>query len=255
MSYASFRITALLLACAFAAATPGRGQSQELTLAQALAGVETANLSVLVSRESVSQAEENARIEQSSLLPLFSINVNQTRTKRGFSTNVTSGGAITNSFDAGLYGTLALIDLQQHANLRAARQAIITARRDFGTTVQSVMASIASLYFEHARNLAADTVIDANIERANVLLTLAKNQLDAGVATQIDVTRAEAALVAQQQAKLQQAVVITSSEHRLKRLLNLDLGTSLVLDTFNVKRDLEEAIAKLPLDAVLDRRA
>ena len=67
--------------------------------------------------------------------------------------------------------------------VRKSRQA------DYQAVLQSVLASVVQTYFTHLRNLRRLEVLDANIARARTLLELARNQLNAGVATQIDVTR------------------------------------------------------------------
>jgi outer membrane protein TolC len=82
-------------------------------------------------------------------------------------------------------------------------------------------------------------VLDANIARAQVLLDLARNQVSAGIATRIDVTRAEAALAQTQQARLQQDTVVYQSALQLERLLGLDPSRTLQLADFGVKRTAE----------------
>jgi outer membrane protein TolC len=86
------------------------------------------------------------------------------------------------------------------------------------------------------RNVQRIEVLDANIKRARELLDLVKRQLDAGVVTQIDVTRAEAQLAITEQARLQQDTTVYQSELQLKRLLDLDLTTPLSLARFKVAR-------------------
>ena len=227
-------------------ASAGGAEPITLTLDRVVGEVESVNLTVLSNHEFIGQAEESAVRTRSAFLPQVSGRASQSR--RGPNP---SG----NSFSASLSGSLTLFDLQQHRNLRAARQAIVVSKEDYNDAVQAVMASVASLYFEHLRDRAFERVIDSNIERADVLLNLARNQLRAGVATQIDVTRAEAELVTQQQAKLQQQTVVVSSALRIKQLLNLDLGADLVLEEFPVRRDLDEAVRNLTVDQILEARA
>jgi outer membrane protein len=79
-------------------------------------------------------------------------------------------------------------------------------------------------------------VLDSNIAHAKSLLDLAVSQLHAGVATQIDVTRAEAELSTDQQTRLQQDTVVYQSELQLQRLLDLDLWKPIKLDDFPVQQ-------------------
>jgi outer membrane protein TolC len=83
-------------------------------------------------------------------------------------------------------------------------------------------------------------VIEANIERATALLELAQSRLDAGVATQIDVTRAETRVAIEEQAKLQQETVVFNSELLLKQILNLDFEEELVLEAPTISPEVSE---------------
>jgi outer membrane protein len=244
------RPAALALAAALSLVTLASrapAQTTPLTLERALSEVETVNLSVLSNREFIGQAQESAVRTRSALLPAVSGRADQTRARRSTGTS--------NSFSAAVGASMTIFDLQQYRTLQAARKAIEVSRLDFEGVVQGVLASIATLYFEHVRDRAFDRVIESNIERAEVLLNLARNQLRAGVATQIDVTRAEAELVTQQQAKLRQETVVVNSGLRIKVLLNLDLGAELALEDFRVRRELDLSVQNVPLDDVLEKRA
>src|SRR5690606_29748493 len=65
----------------------------------------------------------------------------------------------------------------------------------------------------------------------------AERQADAGVATQIDVTRAQAVLAAAEQDRLQQETVVAESEFQLERLLGLPLDESLQLVPVQLPRE------------------
>jgi outer membrane protein TolC len=230
--------------------TAGPTAGAILTVEQALGEVEDVNLAILTNREFIAQSEEVARLARSSLLPQVNLSASQSRGDR----RRAGLGSIANSFEAGVFGSMVVLDFQQHDTLRAARKAVEVSKYDYEAAVQQVMAAVATVYFQHLRNLAFDKVIDSNIERAQALLDLARNRLEAGVATQIDITRAEAELVTQQQAKLQQGTVIRDSALQLQRLLNVPLGGTLELDEFRVRREIDATLRAISLDAVLDRR-
>lgn len=244
-------LTALLLTTLLAPVA-GRAQTTRLTLEEVLDRVDSVNLSVLVNREFVNQAEENVTIARSPFLPFVSGSASQSRGRRGVTSTI--GGATRNFFQGGFSAGLTVLDLRQWRTLKAAREGVAVSRYEYEDAIQTVMAQVASAYFAHVRDIAFDKVIDSNIERAEVLLNLARNQLRAGVATQIDVTRAEAELVAQQQAKLQQESVIVNSGLQLKQLLNLDLDADLVLEDFRVRRELDPTVLNLTLDDILPHR-
>jgi len=225
-----------------------RATPQPLTLEKALGDAETVNLTVLTNREFVTQSEQSVRTARSIVLPDVELRASQFRRDTGAS----SPG---NAFDAGLYGSMPLLDLRAFDSLKAVKKSVDVSRLRYEQAVQLVLAGVAGAYFDHRRNLAYERVIDANIERAKVLLELARNRLKAGVATQIDVTRAEAELLTAEQARLQQQTITVGSALRIKRLLNLDLNLALALDPFDVRRDLDPGVRSLPLDVLLERRA
>jgi outer membrane protein TolC len=219
-----------------------------LTLEKTLADAETVNLTVLINREFVTQSEQTVRTARSIVLPDVALRASQFRRDTG-------AADPSNDFGAGLYGSMPLFDLRAFDSLKAVKKSVDVSRQRYEQAVQQVLAAVAGAYFDHRRNLAYERVIDANIERAKVLLELARNRLRAGVATQIDVTRAEAELLTAEQARLQQQTITVGSALRLKRLLNLDLNAAIELDPFEVRRDLDQGVRSLPLEMLLERRA
>jgi outer membrane protein len=212
-------------------------ESPTLTLEQALASVENVNLTVLLSREAAVQALEQAVISRAAILPNITGSAQQRRTKSVPLTNTgATSPAPSNRFDAVLNGSFAVLDPQRWSTSRSARAGADVAKADYQASLQSVLASVAQSYFAHLRNLRRLDVLDNNITRAQTLLDLARNQLGAGIATQIDVTRAEALLAQAQQARLQQVTSDVQSELLLKRALDLDPAGELRLADFSVRR-------------------
>jgi outer membrane protein len=208
-----------------------------LTLEQALGSVERANLNVLLGREAAVQALEQANATRAGILPTVTGSLQQRRSK---AVPLTNTGATsprpTNRFDALLTGNLTLLDLQRWTAVRAARLGVEVAEADYNAVVQTVLANVAQSYFAHLRNLRRLEVLDANIARARTLLDLARNQLTAGVATQIDVTRAQAQLAQAEQARLQQVTTDLQSELLLKRAMDIGINQSLQLQDFQLRR-------------------
>jgi outer membrane protein TolC len=208
-----------------------------LSLAEAFEGIEKANPNVLISREAVAQAMAAADQQRAALLPDISLDAQQRRTK---AVQVSGAGPIEqspiNRFDGKLTGSVALLNPAQIAAYRAARKGAVVAQFDQQQTLQTVLSAVAQSYFGHMRNVQRIDVLDANIRRARELLDLVKRQLDAGVVTQIDVTRAEAQLAITEQARLQQDTTVYQSELQLKRLLDWQLAEPLTLTGFEVKR-------------------
>ncbi|MBL9201510.1 MAG: TolC family protein [Opitutaceae bacterium] len=219
-----------------------------LTLEQALASAEGVNSNVLLSREAAAQALEQANLQRAGVLPNVNLTANQRRTRN---LNILSTtGALSETrpssrFDARLGATYQLLNPQVLSAGQAARTGAEAARLDVRATIQAAQASVAQAYFAHLRNLRRLDVLDANITRAKSLHDLARNQLAAGIATQIDVTRAEAQVAQAEQARLQQVTSVVQSELVFKRLLNLDPAAPLTLADFPLKR-VDAGILSLP---------
>jgi len=224
-----------------------------LSLADSFAEIEKSNPTVLISREAVAQAVAAAEQERAGLLPRVSLDAQQRRTQAvQILNNRPLEQSPVNRFDGKLTGSLALLNPAQIAAYRAARKGTAIAELDERQTLQSVLNVVAQTYFTHMRNVRRIEVLDANVTRARELLDLVKRQLDAGVVTQIDVTRAEAQLAIAEQARLQQDTTVFQSELQLKRLLDRDLSEPLSLAGFTVDRShppsLEEGAEKNALD-------
>lgn len=219
-------------------ASVATAQTEPLTLAKALGTVEGVNVSVLLSREAAAQALEAANQQRVGIMPIVNLSAQQRRTE---SVSVATNGALTqtpatNRFDGKLTGSMALLNPQQLAALKASRAGVAVAQADYQATVQAVMSSVAQTFFTHLRNLRRIDVLDSNTVRAKALVNLAQNQLAAGVATQIDVTRAESLLAQAEQARLQQDTVVYQSALLLQRLLDIDPARGLALAGFEVRR-------------------
>ena len=226
---------ALVAVCGVARAADASGVT--LTLEQALASAEGVNVNVLLGREAAAQALEQSNQVRAGILPNVGLSAQQRRTQLVTVTNgVATSGAPANRFDGKLAGSYAVLNPQQMSAVRAARAGVEVAQADYKATVQLVLSNVAAVYFTHLRNLRRLDVLDSNIVRARSLYDLAVNQLKAGVATQIDVTRAEAQLELAVQARLQQVTTLYQSELLLKRLLDLPPGDTMKLADFSVRR-------------------
>jgi outer membrane protein TolC len=213
------------------------GEPETLTLQQALASVEKVNLNVLLGRETAAQAIEVINQQRAATLPQVDAIVQQRRSQGvSIATVVVASGRPASRFDGVISGSYALLHPQRLSAVRGARVGAQVARANYEAVVQDVLAYVAETYFAHLRNARRLYVLDANIARAKSLLDLARNQLAAGVATQIDVTRAEAQVAQSDQARLQQVTALYRSELLLKRLLDLEPGGQLRLADFQVRR-------------------
>lgn len=241
----AFALAVLLTAVAPGANAAGRAaEAMPLTLEQALGLAETANLTVRLSQETAQQAAAAAGQAAVATLPSIALRGSQ---QRSDTVSIVNGEPVPstpgNRFDGKLTGSVTLLNQQQRSNWRAAQAGVRVAELDVQTAVQTSLNTVAQAYFTHLRNLRRIDVLNANVERAQVLLTLARNQAAAGVATQIDVTRAEALLAQAEQTRMQQQTLVFGSEIALLRLLDLPADRSLQLVDFAVRRTLPAAAA------------
>lgn len=227
----------LALTTAFAASSLSAAEPATLTLESALQSAEQINVNVLLGRENVSQAQAQAGIARSGVLPNIDLSAQQRRTSAVTITNgVAAAGTPANRFDANLTGSFDLLNPEQLSNLSSAKVGVQVADFDYRSNIQTALATVAQTYFTHLRNVHRIAVLDANVDLARQLLDLASNRLASGVATQIDVTRAKSQLAQAEQARLQQDTVVYQSALQLRRLLNLDASAPLQLGDFAVKR-------------------
>ena len=254
MRTALFRL--ILAGLAFGGAARAAETGDRLTLEQALGSVERVNLAVLLSRETRAQAFETVAQQRGLLFPILNGTVQQRRSQNvSIGTVVTQSGRPISRFDALVTGSVGIFDPELWSAFKGARLGAQVADANYYNTVQSVLADVAENYFAHLRNQRRLTVLDANIARAQSLLTLARNQLAAGVATQIDVTRAEAQVAQAEQARLQQLTVLVASELFLKRLLDVNSAAELQLENFQVRRAPQELFVFGQQQTAFEKRA
>jgi outer membrane protein len=228
----------------------------KLTLEEAIASVERVSLNVLLSQESRLQALEAVRQQRSTILPSISASAQQRRSQGvSIATVVVASGRPASRFDALISGNFALFDPELLTALKSAKVGVAVAEANYNAVVQSVLVDVTETYFAHLRNIRRLNVLDANIARARSLFQLARNQLDAGVATQIDVTRAEAQVAVAEQARLQQVTAVFQSELLLKRLLDIPPANPLALENFQVQRANPSLFAFSEQQTAFEKRA
>jgi outer membrane protein len=207
----------------------------EVDLRTALERAPQANFEVLLMREGLTAQTEAVRAARSGLLPQVTLGITQAR---AMSPNV---DAFTSSFpgvpkrffndrfDGVLRARMAIYSSRTLDDWRLSQKRLEATRHELDDTIQVIYEQIALAYFSHWRNQRRLAVIDANLERDRLLLRIAQDQNAAGVATALDVTRAEVRLATNELARLQQETALVDSSLRLKRILNYPLGAQLVI--------------------------
>jgi outer membrane protein TolC len=257
--YSSFRILALALFGGCLMTT--QAARMELDLATALERAPEANFQILLSEEAIRAQEESTLIARSGLLPQISLSASQSR---AMSPNVDSLSAsfpgiperfFNDRFDGLVRARLQLLDFRTWDNWKISRLSLQAVRFRVESTVQDILQQIAVSYYTHWRNQRRLDVIDANLERDRLLLQIARDQQEAGVATALDVTRAEVSLATNELARLQQETAVMGSALRLKRVLNIPLETELVLADETIEPSVEvTAYSPMRFSGVLAQR-
>ena len=198
------------------------GETLDLTLGEVLARARDGNLSVAIGETAVRAAEFATRRERANLLPSLDLRAQQR-------TEEPAGSPRRLDFFSGkLVASWTAVDARTIAEYQVSKLERDIAGLAQETNVQDVLALGAQTFFDYQRSLARLAVIEANLERDRTLAELARNRQEAGVATPIDVTRAEVALAQSERQRLEQETQVVDVRLRLLNVLNLplDLGVT-----------------------------
>jgi outer membrane protein len=211
----------------------------ELSLEQAIQLAIENNLTTLLARERRREAEGFRREARAGLLPnvtgsTYQANVTQNLAALGFQPGTFPGITNTfigpfNNFDARARLVQSIFNLSAIRSYQAGRAGVRVAELQEGLAREQVATATALTYLESLRADRAVQAARANVELAQTLVTLAQDQRNAGVATGVDVTRAQTRL-AQEQVRLAQAQ--TASDQallNLQRVVGIRLGGTLTL--------------------------
>ena len=160
-----------------------------------------------------------------------------------------------NVFDARLTASQSVLDLSALRRYQASKLAISAARQQELATSDSVTADVIRGYLTALRAQDQAVAAEADAELAEALAALARNRKDAGVATGIEVTRAEVQLANERQNLLLRRQELRASQLRLLRTIGLDLSADLRLTTRLEETAVEPLAFEQALADALDHRA
>lgn len=211
----------------------------ELSLEEAIQIAIRNNLTTLLARERRREAEGFKQEARSALLPnisgaAYQASVTQNLAALGFQPGTFPGITNTfigpfNNFDARARLVQTIFNLSAIKNYRAGRAGVRVAEYEEQLAREQVASGTALVYLEALRSGRAVGAAQADVELAEALVKLAEDQRDAGVATGVDVTRAQVRLagervrLAQAQSSSEQALL------NLQRVVGLPLGAPLTL--------------------------
>src|SRR5882724_2147362 len=225
-----------------------------LTFEQAVRLALQNNLTARLGHERIEEARGRALQSLSGLLPDISASAYQANTTVNIAAQGLQPGLIPglnrtfigpfDNFDARVRLVQNIFSLNAIRQYQAGRVDLHIADLQDRLAIQQVTATTALAYLENVRQERAVIAAQANLDLANVLLKLARDQHDAGVATGIDVTRAETR-VAQEQVRLDLALTAAQTARlQLKRVTGLPLGNEYSLvDDLHFLPDVLPAVA------------
>jgi len=210
-----------------------------LSLEQAIALALANNLATLLAQERESEARGFKREALSGLLP----NVSGTAYQASLTENLAALGftgakfpGITSTFigpfknfDARARFQQTIFNLSSLRNYQAGKAGVRVAESQEAMAREQVATATALTYLESLRADLSVNAAQANVRLAQTLLKLAQDQRAAGIATGVDVTRAETRL-AQEQVRLSRAQTDDEDARlQLQRIVGLPLGSAFTL--------------------------
>ena len=225
-----------------------------LSLKEAIEAALDNNPTVLRFKERILEARGAADTRRGALLPNLNGTVSQfSRTFNLGAFGIPGGGVVGpfNPFDARASLVQSIFNLSLIDRWRAGRVGVEVAELDAEATRRDTMATVGLLYVEALRAEAAVKASDANIQLNQQLLKLAQDRKAAGMATGLDVTRAQVQLENEKQRLLAAENQRGRTKLNLIRALGIDFDVTVVL-TDDLK--LVAVETQSPKDALLVAR-
>ena len=210
-----------------------------LSLEQAIALALDNNLATLLAKEREKEARGFQKESLAGLLPnisgtAYQASITENLAALGFTPGRFPGFTSTfigpfKNFDARVRLQQTIFSLSALRNYQAGRAGVRATQMEEGLAREQVATATALAYLEALRADRSVFAAEANITLGQTLLKLAQDQRAAGIATGVDVTRAETRL-AQEQVRLSRAQ--TDSEEarlQLQRIVGLPLGSDFSL--------------------------
>ncbi|MGH9816211.1 MAG: TolC family protein, partial [Candidatus Acidiferrales bacterium] len=207
----------------------------KLTLKQAIERGLAANLRVLAAGTRIDESEGTSQRRLANLLPRAraeAVASLQNRNLRAFGLSVPGIPATVppfSTYDFRLYAEHPLFDRQARLAWRASQQQQQVAREDYQDIRDLIIRQVAGLYLNAQAAAARVEAAQSRITTAEELLRLARDRREAGVATGIDVLRADVQLANERQRQLEARTEAQQALLLLARHIGMNPGTPLEL--------------------------
>ena len=247
------------------AAKISRGQPTTLSYEEAVRLAIENNLATLRAHERRNEARGQQEQARAPLLPnisgvAYQANLTMNLVALGFQPGTFPGISKTflgpfKNFDARLLLRQTVFDLSAIRNYQAGKAGVRVAELNEALAREEVASRAGLSYLEALRADRAVVAAQANVELAQALLQLARDQRNAGVATGVDVIRAQTRLAEQQVGLARAQTDAEQARLNLQRLIGLPLGSALTLtDRLRFVEDPLPAIDLAVAQASHDRR-
>ena len=210
-----------------------------LSLADAIDLAMQNNLATLLAQERKLEARGLEKESRAGLLPnvsaaAYQANLTLNLAALGFQPGTFPGINSTfigpfNNFDARVRLQQTIFSLSAIRTYQAGRAGVHVAEMQEDLAREQVAIFTALTYLEALRSDRALLAAQADVDLAQALLVLAQDQRTAGVATGVDVTRAETRLAQQQVRLAQSQTALEEARLQLQRVVGLPLGSTLTL--------------------------
>jgi len=197
------------------------------------------NLATLLAHERRNEARGEKQQSLAPLLPnisgvAYQASLTENLVALGFQPGLIPGFNSTflgpfKNFDARVALRQTVFDLSAIRTYQAGRAGVHVAELQEGLAREQVASAAGLSYLEALRADRAVVAAQANVDLAQALLQLANDQHRAGVATGVDVTRAETRLAEQQVVLAQAQTTSEQARLNLQRIVGLPLGSALTL--------------------------
>ena len=209
-----------------------------LSVEQAIAKAIETNLSTHLAQAATTEARGRVLQAAAALLPQLTGSVTQERVFKlnlqaeGFSASPLIGNPVIgpfNSFDARIQLVQSLLDTSSIFLTKAASANSRVARWGEDLAAEQVASAAALAYIEDLRAIRDVKDAETNFALSQKLSTLAHHQHEAGLATAVDMARADTRVAVDHQTLIQSDLSAYQADLRLKRIVGLPLQTPLTL--------------------------
>jgi outer membrane protein TolC len=230
-------VLSVLLFCMVAAFAAAQSAPYRLTLSDAIHRGLQSNLGVLVAETRTQESAAVSVRRQSLLLPRVHIETpvavqSESLAAMGISIPGLPLPQVVGPFStygARAYADQSIVDLQSLHALRSARLSSAAAKSDYQDARDLVIRNVAALYLSSQAQFAEVVAAQSRVDTAEALSKLATDQRDAGVATGIDVLRAQVQLANERQSLVQARNRAKGSLLVLARNIGMAPGTEIEL--------------------------